>query len=363
VATNIYFSKDWQPIEEDWTSQGLAQQNQNVWGLAYVDDLILQDQSRATPPATQPSGGGVTPDFIIGGTLSRLYAQQDANWNTTALVDTTGTVQERYVYDPYGNVTVLNADGSVRGNGSQSASNYSWVYLRQGGRLDSITSIYNFRHRDYSASLGRWLEEGFPLQYEDGLNPYEAFISDPITITDPQGYAAVPAFPFIAGRGTFTATLKYHDDWSSDFNLAWNSNHAGQCNCNEIMFMQFERDGGKGNFNLDNKDSNGNVGFGGIWYLYPGQAPGSTTASLGDLPGASSEIDYDLLQPFTQEFLTVAICFGGTDAGKSYGTIYWMHSYRGDGVNREIVDKQHSQAVSRFNNQSRVYYPQYTPTN
>jgi len=30
-----------------------------------------------------------------------LYAVGDANFNTTALIDTDGTVQERYVYDPY----------------------------------------------------------------------------------------------------------------------------------------------------------------------------------------------------------------------------------------------------------------------
>jgi YD repeat-containing protein len=30
----------------------------------------------------------------------RFYVQQDANWNVTAIIDK-GTVQERYVYDPY----------------------------------------------------------------------------------------------------------------------------------------------------------------------------------------------------------------------------------------------------------------------
>ena len=28
--------------------------------------------------------------------------QQDANWNVTAVVDTTGTVQKRMTYTPYG---------------------------------------------------------------------------------------------------------------------------------------------------------------------------------------------------------------------------------------------------------------------
>jgi len=38
-----------------------------------------------------------------------LYYCQDANFNVTALVDGyDGAVVERYVYDPYGNVTVYN---------------------------------------------------------------------------------------------------------------------------------------------------------------------------------------------------------------------------------------------------------------
>jgi hypothetical protein len=37
----------------------------------------------------------------------RFYVQQDANWNVTALIDTSGNVQERYIYDPYGTVTIL----------------------------------------------------------------------------------------------------------------------------------------------------------------------------------------------------------------------------------------------------------------
>jgi hypothetical protein len=45
---------------------------------------------------------------IVGlGNYDRLYVQQDANYNVTALVDTTGAVAERYAYDPYGSVTVL----------------------------------------------------------------------------------------------------------------------------------------------------------------------------------------------------------------------------------------------------------------
>jgi YD repeat-containing protein len=43
-----------------------------------------------------------------------LNSLNDANMNVTALVDESGTVVERYAYDPYGRVTVL---GKGKGTG------------------------------------------------------------------------------------------------------------------------------------------------------------------------------------------------------------------------------------------------------
>jgi YD repeat-containing protein len=42
------------------------------------------------------------------GTLDeRLWVLQDANYNVVALLDNSGNVVERYAYDPFGQVTVL----------------------------------------------------------------------------------------------------------------------------------------------------------------------------------------------------------------------------------------------------------------
>ena len=38
------------------------------------------------------------PLVTASGVTFRLWAQQDANWNVTALVDAAGDVVERYVY-------------------------------------------------------------------------------------------------------------------------------------------------------------------------------------------------------------------------------------------------------------------------
>jgi hypothetical protein len=48
-----------------------------------VDALVLRDRDTGGDPELD----------------ERLYVQQDANFNVTALVDTAGNVVERYVYD------------------------------------------------------------------------------------------------------------------------------------------------------------------------------------------------------------------------------------------------------------------------
>src|SRR5581483_10345645 len=79
TATHLYYSNQWQVLEEQVSGSMTAQY---VWSPVYVDALVERD-----------SGG------------QRLYAQQDANWNVTAVLNATGTVQERYAYDAYGKPT------------------------------------------------------------------------------------------------------------------------------------------------------------------------------------------------------------------------------------------------------------------
>jgi len=80
----------------------------------------------------------------------RQYVETDANDDVTSILDTSGNVQERYMYDPYGAVTVLTPTRTVRSGGSS----YGWVYLFQGGRYDSPSMTFGFEHRVYSPRLG-----------------------------------------------------------------------------------------------------------------------------------------------------------------------------------------------------------------
>src|SRR5438128_1362882 len=68
-------------------------------------------------------------------------------------------------------------------------SAYGLVYLFQGGRYDTATGLYNFRHRDLSPVLGRWLQPD-PLGFAGGdSNLYRYVSNGPGNTTDPSGLA------------------------------------------------------------------------------------------------------------------------------------------------------------------------------
>jgi len=83
VTTAFYYSDQWQVLEERVGGQTTVQY---VWSPVYVDALILRDRD---------SDGDGTLD-------ERLWVAQDANFNVTAVVDNSGEVVERYIYDPFG---------------------------------------------------------------------------------------------------------------------------------------------------------------------------------------------------------------------------------------------------------------------
>jgi len=173
VTRHYYYSADWQVLEERLgnSPNSAPAERQFVWGLRYLDDLVLRDRS--------PTNNG---------TLSeRLYALQDANWNVTTIVNAGGVVQERYRYTAYGEPEFLNASFSPVTLGGA----YNWETLFTGYRWDAATGLYQVRYRYLHPLLGSWLTRD-PIGYESGLALYLYATAQPLASTDPLGLQNIP---------------------------------------------------------------------------------------------------------------------------------------------------------------------------
>jgi len=78
-----------------------------------------------------------------------------------------GTLDERYEYDPYGKVYVLNADFGLDSSGGDGKSDVDNLILFQGLMLDEETGLIYNRYRYLHATLGRFCQRD-PLGYVDG---------------------------------------------------------------------------------------------------------------------------------------------------------------------------------------------------
>jgi RHS repeat-associated protein len=143
-------------LEERLGSASTAERRY-VWGIKGIDDLILRDR-------------------IDGGT-ERLYALSDG-MSVTAVVNTSGTVQERYGYTGFGVPRYMTASF-----GSRSSSDFDWETLFHAYRRDSETGFYQVRYRYLHPNLGRWLNRD-PIEEQGGLNLYAFVGNDPVNHWD-----------------------------------------------------------------------------------------------------------------------------------------------------------------------------------
>ncbi|VTS04614.1 YD repeat protein OS=Isosphaera pallida (strain ATCC 43644 / DSM 9630 / IS1B) GN=Isop_2419 PE=4 SV=1 [Tuwongella immobilis] len=87
----------------------------------------------------------ITRDSDANGSLDqRLWVVQDSNWNVTALLNDSGIVVERYAYDAYGAVTILDAAWVVKSGGSDYALRPSC----QGFRLGDSSGLVRAKDRE-----------------------------------------------------------------------------------------------------------------------------------------------------------------------------------------------------------------------
>ena len=158
----LYYTSNWREIEDRLGSATTAER-QYVWGVRYIDDLVVYDRSSV-----------------------RLYSMQDANWNVTGIVDATGTVQERFAYSAYGQPLFLNASFVPH---STQASSYLFDNFYCGYRYDAATGLYSVRFRLFHPVLAGWLTRD-PLRPSSGLHFY--LYAFPLISLDPLGLFFLP---------------------------------------------------------------------------------------------------------------------------------------------------------------------------
>ncbi len=175
-----YYSRNWQVLEERvqqcYGSSGSASapeslypERQFVWGLRYVNDLVLRDR-----------------DTDTNGSLDeRLYALQDPNWNVVAIANTSGTILKRFCYSAYGAPEYFTSDFS------DSTAGYDWETLYCGYRYDYHTDSdvkwHIAGHRILLSHLGRWNRKD-PIGYDaEDMDLYLYVGNGPVTHTDPFG--------------------------------------------------------------------------------------------------------------------------------------------------------------------------------
>jgi RHS repeat-associated protein len=174
---DYYYSDDWQVVEERELLKTASKSRvatlpkfQWVWGLRHIDEVVFRDENK--------DGDGDCAD----GADQRLYAAQDANWNVTAIINTSGTVVERVLYDAYGKSTLYNAAWSA----TQASTLYNNEVLFAGYRFDPESGLYQVRNRHYHPTLGRWVQRD-PIGYADGMGLYEYVGGNPANSIDPYG--------------------------------------------------------------------------------------------------------------------------------------------------------------------------------
>ncbi len=120
---HVFYNSGRQVLEERESAsentgpETLQPKYQYVWSERYIDAGVLRDENT--------DSDGLCDD-------DRFYYLADANFNVTTLVDSVGDAIERYVYSPYGVLTIFDSTwANIR-----STSSYENEYAYTGRRLD-----------------------------------------------------------------------------------------------------------------------------------------------------------------------------------------------------------------------------------
>lgn len=179
-------------VQANYTYDAMGRRTAKTVGSAspmqYLYDgasAVQETQGSAINPIL--TGLGIDERFARNDVTGRTYFLTDALGSTIGLTDSTGATQQRYSYDPYGNVTQTN-------NSAGFSNSYQYA-----GREADGPGLYYYRARYYSPGMGRFISED-PMGFGGGqLNFYAYVGNDPLSRIDPYGMFWMPGDPLPQG--------------------------------------------------------------------------------------------------------------------------------------------------------------------
>jgi RHS repeat-associated protein len=345
----------------------------------YYAGWNLVDAYNSTPTVDEENvWSPIAPDTLIetnrdigntGHLNTLVYVQQDANQDVTAVINTSGAVQERYVYDPYGAYTILTANWATRGT-SITNSVVDMEYLYQGLRANDNggaagTFTFDERGRIYFPDLGRFGQPD-PIGFGGGqTNLYERTGDQPVNGRDPSGMLPIPEGTLHEGsRGKWEYTAGIRKEGARyEYSMSIVVTPPRRlCDCTDIRFIQIVRvtdpKTGRAVPKLTSKPEDDKVYRARMtndgWFIdsKPGKSTGwygrgagfatqwGNTQPNADTLKDAEEKDQDavangMLKAFIYdapsnsitnahfEFVSVAVCNAGRDKGEIIGAVSW----------------------------------------
>jgi len=175
TETRFYYSDNWQVLlETDYDSGTSTETDLRLFVYGnYIDEVLFMEDTDGTD--TTPA--------------RHYYYLHDHLYSVVAVLGPNGGLLqgERYEYDAYGNVTIMDRLYSPLAN-----SQYGNPYTFTGRRLDALDGgdllLMDYRHRTYDPYTGRMMQHD-PLAtlkngYVDGMNLYEYVGSNPLVYSD-----------------------------------------------------------------------------------------------------------------------------------------------------------------------------------
>lgn len=200
----------------------------------YAGDNVIeeQDPSKALL-ATYLIGNGIDDMIIINRKGNKYFYHINHLGSVMAVTDRSGTIQERYEYDPFGKVSFYNSGGKIL---TKSAIGNEVLFT--GRSYNSEVGLYDYRARMMNPNIGRFVQVD-PLLYVDGMNKYKYVRNKPTMLIDLFGQSPTTREAALMSSYMYNSNnTQLEGGWSPssrDFQIRYNDNFSG------FESMVFER--------------------------------------------------------------------------------------------------------------------------